>query len=124
MRAAWMKVRDLEYVENQMIPRLEKFVPDALRFSFELERNAVAIAAAEAAKEEMMAKGVFTYALTHTCIHKYILSYINSLVATVHTYFHPLYQSYIHTYTHTYICAREIDYRYFSVMMLKHYCIG
>ena len=54
-----MKVRDLEYVENQMIPRLEKYVPDAMRFSFELEKNAVANAAAEAAKEEMKAKGAY-----------------------------------------------------------------
>ena len=59
LRAAWMKVRDLEYVENQMIPRLEKYVPDAMRFSFELEKNAVANAAAEAAKEEMKAKGAY-----------------------------------------------------------------
>eukprot|EP01035_Chromulina_nebulosa_P027880 gene27880-36726_t len=57
LRAAWMKVRDLEYVENQMIPRMEKYVPDAMRFSFELEKNAVANAAAEAAKEELKAKG-------------------------------------------------------------------
>ena len=52
-----MKVRDLEYVENQLIPRLEKYVTDVLRFSMELEKNAVENAAAEAAKEEMRAKG-------------------------------------------------------------------
>mmetsp|Transcript_2818 Transcript_2818/g.4346 ORF Transcript_2818/g.4346 Transcript_2818/m.4346 type:complete len:653 (-) Transcript_2818:74-2032(-) len=52
-----MKVRDLEYVENQLIPRLEKYVTDIMRFSMELEKNAVDNAAAEAAKEEMRAKG-------------------------------------------------------------------
>jgi len=57
LRSSWMKVRDLEYVENQLIPRLEKYVTDVLRFSMELEKNAVENAAAEAAKEEMRAKG-------------------------------------------------------------------
>ena len=58
-----MKVRDLAFVENQMIPRLEKYVPDVVRFSFELEKNAVANAAAEAAKEEMKAKGKFVHVI-------------------------------------------------------------
>lgn len=50
-------MRDLAFVENQLIPRLEKYVPEAVRFSYELEKNAVENAAAEAAREEMKAKG-------------------------------------------------------------------
>lgn len=57
LRATWMKVRDLDYVEEQFIPRLEKYIPDVLKFTLELEGNAAENAAAEAAKKEMEAKG-------------------------------------------------------------------
>lgn len=72
-----MKVRDLEYVENQMIPRMEKYVPDAMRFSFELEKNAVANAAAEAAKEELKAKGVCVFFLGKKKIEKILKNNCN-----------------------------------------------
>lgn len=69
LRSSWMKVRDLEYVENQLIPRLEKYVIDVLRFSMELEKNAVENAAAEAAKEEMRAKGQILLGFNNVSIY-------------------------------------------------------
>lgn len=40
IRASWMKVIDLEYIENKLIPKLERFIPDMMKFTYELEANA------------------------------------------------------------------------------------
>ena len=52
-----MTVRDLQFVETQIIPKLEKYIPHVYKLSMDLEQNAVDNAAAEALKEEMKAKG-------------------------------------------------------------------
>ena len=55
--ASWMKVRDLDYVEKEIIAPLEKYIPDAMQYLVELEGVAASNAAAEAAKKEAEAKG-------------------------------------------------------------------
>ena len=52
-----MQVKDLDFVETKLIPKIEKYIPDMARFSAELVQNALDNAAAEAAKEEAKAKG-------------------------------------------------------------------
>lgn len=52
-----MKVRDLEYVENELIAEIETFINDMIRFTFELEQNALSNAAELAAIEEQKKKG-------------------------------------------------------------------
>ncbi len=47
LRASWMTVRDLDYVEKQVIPKLERFIPEMQRFRGELANNAAADAAAK-----------------------------------------------------------------------------
>lgn len=56
-RSSWMQVKDLDFVEQKLIPKIEKYVSDMARFSSELVQNALENAAAEAAKEEAKAKG-------------------------------------------------------------------
>lgn len=58
LRADWMKVRDLDYVEDELIAGIERFIPDATRFCDELQLKAVGMAAAQAAKEEMKKSGM------------------------------------------------------------------
>lgn len=57
IRAAWMKVWDLEFVENKIIPRLEKCLAEMTRYAFDLDQNAVRNAAAEQAKQEAKDRG-------------------------------------------------------------------
>jgi hypothetical protein len=57
IRAAWMRVLDLDFVEKKVIPRLERSIADMTRYACDLDQNAVSNAAAEAAKEEAKAKG-------------------------------------------------------------------
>ncbi len=52
-----MEVKDLDYVETKIIPKIEKYVDHMTRFSSELVQNALDNAAAEAAKEEAKARG-------------------------------------------------------------------
>mmetsp|Transcript_2179 Transcript_2179/g.3419 ORF Transcript_2179/g.3419 Transcript_2179/m.3419 type:complete len:787 (+) Transcript_2179:73-2433(+) len=57
IRSAWMRVLDLEFVEKQMLPKLERFVPEMTKYALELDSDALSNAAAEAALEEAKAKG-------------------------------------------------------------------
>lgn len=52
-----MKVVDLAYIEQKLIPRLESRVPEMRKYAVELDRDAVSNAAAQAAKEEARARG-------------------------------------------------------------------
>lgn len=52
-----MQVKDLDFIEAKIIPKIEKYVDHMARFSAELVQNALDNAAAEAAKEEAKARG-------------------------------------------------------------------
>lgn len=52
-----MKVRDLTFVENVLITNIEKFITEMIKFTFDLEANAVSDAASAAAEAEMKARG-------------------------------------------------------------------
>jgi hypothetical protein len=56
-RSSWMKVKDLSYVENTLIPPMLRVIPDMRRLCGELMQNAEALVAAEAAKKEAQARG-------------------------------------------------------------------
>lgn len=47
-----MKVRDIEYVEDDLIAGVEKFLPEAREFREELQTKALGVATSKAAKEE------------------------------------------------------------------------
>lgn len=57
LRAGWMKVRDLQYVEEELIAGIEQFLPDLSKLCQDLEEKAVGLAAAAAAKEEAKKTG-------------------------------------------------------------------
>lgn len=52
-----MKVRDLSYVEDELIAGIEQYLPELSRFCNELEEKAIGLAAAQAAKEEAQKTG-------------------------------------------------------------------
>lgn len=52
-----MEVKDLTFVETQLIPPIEKIVPEVLKFCSELVQNALDAEAVKAAAEEAKAKG-------------------------------------------------------------------
>ena len=52
-----MTVRDLEYVESELINRIESSIPQMVQFSYELENNALSNAAAQAEQEEAKKRG-------------------------------------------------------------------
>lgn len=57
LRAEWMKVRDLTYVEDELIAGVELYLPEINKFCTELDGQANVLAAAEAAKEEAQKNG-------------------------------------------------------------------
>jgi hypothetical protein len=57
LRADWMKVRDLGYVEDELIAGIEQYVPELSRFCAELDARGMALAAAQAEKEEAFKTG-------------------------------------------------------------------
>jgi hypothetical protein len=57
LRADWMKVYDLTYVEDDLIAGVERFIPDINALNAQLQGNALGLAAAEAAKEEAKKNG-------------------------------------------------------------------
>lgn len=57
LRADWMKVLDLSYVEDDIIAGIERFIPDASKFTAALLDKAQGLAAAQAAKEEAKNNG-------------------------------------------------------------------
>lgn len=57
IRAGWMRVLDLEFIEQKMIPRLERHIPEMTRYAIELDQNAVSNAAAEAKAQEAKDRG-------------------------------------------------------------------
>lgn len=57
LRASWMTVKDLDFVEKNMIPRIARFIPSMAKFSADLVQNALDNAAAETARQEAKAKG-------------------------------------------------------------------
>ena len=58
LKADWMKVRDLSYVEDDLIAGIQQFIPDATKFCDELQLQAIGNAAAQAAKEELKKSGM------------------------------------------------------------------
>lgn len=56
-RSSWMKVKDLSFVEQRLIPPIERLVPEMNRFCGELMQSAVDNQAAEAAKKDAQARG-------------------------------------------------------------------
>jgi hypothetical protein len=52
-----MKVRDLGYVEDELIAGIEQYVPELSRFCAELDARGMALAAAQAEKEEAFKTG-------------------------------------------------------------------
>ena len=58
LKADWMKVRDLSYVEDDLIAGIQRFIPDATKFCDELQLQAVGNATAQAAKEELKKTGM------------------------------------------------------------------
>jgi hypothetical protein len=56
-RSSWMTVKDLSFVESNMIPRIEMFIDQMARFDGELSQNALQNAAAEEEKEAAKARG-------------------------------------------------------------------
>jgi hypothetical protein len=57
LRADWMRVYDLTYVEDDLIAGVERFIPDINALNDKLQGNAQGLAAAEAAKEEAKKNG-------------------------------------------------------------------
>eukprot|EP01039_Chlorochromonas_danica_P002730 gene2730-2981_t len=57
LRASWMTVKDLDFVEKNMIPHIARFIPSMAKFSADLVQNALDNAAAETARQEAKAKG-------------------------------------------------------------------
>lgn len=57
LRADWMKVYDLTYVEDDMIAGIEKYISDVKTLNAKLQGNAEDLAAAVAAKEEAKKNG-------------------------------------------------------------------
>ncbi len=57
LRSDWMKVIDLTYVENTLIPGIEAFSLEIKKLNTELNASAASLAAAEAAKEEAKKNG-------------------------------------------------------------------
>ena len=57
LRDDWMKIKDLTYVETVLIKSVEKYLPEVAKFCAEMQGNAAALAAAEAAKEEAKKTG-------------------------------------------------------------------
>ena len=57
LRASWMEVVDLEYVENHIIKGIERFIPQAKKYVDDLAGAANELAAAEAAKKEAEKNG-------------------------------------------------------------------
>ena len=58
LRSDWMKIRDLNYVEDELIAGIERYVPDATKLCNELQLQAVGNATAQAAKEELKKTGM------------------------------------------------------------------
>ena len=57
LRADWMKVYDLTFVEDDLIAGIEQFMPNVAILNSQLQGNAQEIAAAQAAKEEAKKAG-------------------------------------------------------------------
>ena len=57
LRSDWIKVRDLDYVETDIIANIERFIPELAGFLVELQVRAVGLAAAQAAVEEAKKSG-------------------------------------------------------------------
>ncbi len=57
LRASWMEVVDLDYVENHIIKGIERFMPQARKYLDDLAGAANELAAAEAAKKEAEKNG-------------------------------------------------------------------
>ena len=58
LRSDWMKIRDLNYVEDELIAGMERYLPDATKFCSELQLQAVGHATAQAAREELKKTGM------------------------------------------------------------------
>lgn len=58
LRSDWMKIRDLNYVEDELIAGIERYIPDATKLCNELQLQAVGNATAQAAKEELKKTGM------------------------------------------------------------------
>jgi len=59
LRAEWIKVYDLSFVEDEIIAGIEQYIPDASRLISDLEQRAQGVAAALAAKEEARKAGTY-----------------------------------------------------------------
>jgi hypothetical protein len=56
-RSSWMQVKDLFFVEKEMIPKLLKYINEMNRFCNDLSQTAVANSELESQKKELQAKG-------------------------------------------------------------------
>mmetsp|Transcript_15690 Transcript_15690/g.26154 ORF Transcript_15690/g.26154 Transcript_15690/m.26154 type:complete len:767 (+) Transcript_15690:121-2421(+) len=57
LRAGWIKIYDLAYVEDELIAGIEMYIKDADRYTGDLQLKAQGMAAAQAAKEEAAKTG-------------------------------------------------------------------
>lgn len=57
MRADWIRIYDLSFVEDELIAGLEMYIKDADRYLGDLQLKAQGLAAAQAAKEEAIKSG-------------------------------------------------------------------
>lgn len=52
LRAEWMKVTDLKYLEDEIIAGIEQFMPDVEEYSGELQARALGVTASQQSKKE------------------------------------------------------------------------
>jgi hypothetical protein len=57
LRADWIRIYDLSFVEDELIAGLEMYIKDADRYLGDLQLKAQGLAAAQAAKEEAIKSG-------------------------------------------------------------------
>jgi hypothetical protein len=57
LRADWIRIYDLAYVEDELIAGIETYIKDADKYMGDLQLKAQGLAAAEAAKEEASRTG-------------------------------------------------------------------
>lgn len=57
MRADWIRIYDLAFVEDELIAGIEMYIKDADRYMGDLQLKAQGLAAAQAAKEEAAKTG-------------------------------------------------------------------
>lgn len=57
LRSDWIKCKDLDFVEDELIAGVEQYLPELDKFCQDLEKKALGLAAAQAAKEEALKAG-------------------------------------------------------------------